>query len=724
MVLGTSGGWISGPSGDGTETDLDEGDTLASTPSVLPPERDNWLRPGPTTNLPTCGPNGIRYVEPEGYELPLDRSLREYYRQWNRPKAVSSPSEETPEPAEQEFNLENVLSLDRVSEVFGLTDEQLAFLEENYMVGTAHPDRDYAYFADAYEYLSEGVHTPLFITSDSVVDALHLVFEDVLINLEETELTEHAVTLSKRMADLSRLQMNALPEEGRYLAESNMVFFAAALRMLDPDAIISADVEEEVDAIIQLVEAAAGTYPIPGFETTPGMLHVEDFTQYKPRGHYTQSEELERYFRALMWYGRITFRGDSLLETQRAVLAALAMYTDAVARDSYFYLTSAIDYLVGPPDDLNFIEYAEAVGASVGRVDADYSQILDEDLMQEFQEYIKDLRPPRIQSGVSPAGQPEYGLRIVGQRMVWDSYVFTQCTFDRLENRFVPTVLDVMSVLGSDEALGREVMEPYPGLEDRLADLRNETEALPDRIFDDTAYWGWLHSLQALHEEAEGDAVPEFMGTDAWDAKQLNAQAGSWTQLTHDTCLYRKQSSCGVTCLPEMSWFVYVEPVPELYARVGRLVDNMVDRLTELDMISDSTMTRLGSFTRLLDTLESAAEDELDGSEPSKEVMRDLRGYDAWLKVLYSEKPKTVVVSDVHTDPNTNTCLQEGVGLRFIVVIAPYGDGHVATVGVVFQHYEFIRSLDEGRLTDEEWSTMLEDGTAPEPAPWAQDFIL
>jgi hypothetical protein len=33
-----------------------------------------------------------------------------------------------------------------------------------------------------------------------------------------------------------------------------------------------------------------------------------DFSQLKPRGHYTQSEELKRYFQAMMWFGRTELR--------------------------------------------------------------------------------------------------------------------------------------------------------------------------------------------------------------------------------------------------------------------------------------------------------------------------------------------------------------------------------------------------------------------------------
>ncbi|MCK5253831.1 MAG: DUF3160 domain-containing protein, partial [Thermoplasmata archaeon] len=271
----------------------------------------------------------------------------------------------------------------------------------------------------------------------------------------------------------------------------------------------------------------------------------------------------------------------------------------------------------------------------------------------------------------------------------------------------------------------REDFETYPELEGRLDELMTEMDALPECTYESTAYWGWLHSLQALHEEVEAEELPPFMETEAWEAKQLNAQAASWTQLTHDTVLYRKQSYSSLSSMPSRSWFVYVEPVPELYSRVNDLVVNMKDRLSGLSLCSEGTAKKIDNFSNLLGRLQRVAEAELEGTEPDEDDTYRLRGYHNYLESLYSERPKTVVVSDVHTDPNTMTCLQEGIGtLKFIVVIVPYEDGYIATVGVVFQHHEFVRSLEEGRLTDEEWKAMLEDGTAPEPAQWAKDFIL
>ncbi|MBP5792523.1 MAG: DUF3160 domain-containing protein, partial [Spirochaetaceae bacterium] len=43
------------------------------------------------------------------------------------------------------------------------------------------------------------------------------------------------------------------------------------------------------------------------FEFSDGVKYTEDYSQYKPRGHYTKNERLKAYFRTMMWFGRINF---------------------------------------------------------------------------------------------------------------------------------------------------------------------------------------------------------------------------------------------------------------------------------------------------------------------------------------------------------------------------------------------------------------------------------
>jgi len=85
-----------------------------------------------------------------------------------------------------------------------------------------------------------------------------------------------------------------------------------------------------------LIEAHAG------FSDSPIFKYKEDYSQYVPRGHYTRSETLKAYFKAMMWYGRMAFllKGsdiygpsgealvsvqDARIQTLQAVLLGLAL---------------------------------------------------------------------------------------------------------------------------------------------------------------------------------------------------------------------------------------------------------------------------------------------------------------------------------------------------------------------------------------------------------------
>ncbi len=622
----------------------------------------------------------------------------------------------------------DVSNLEDVSSYLRMTQDHLAFLLENGLVGSGPPTEDpFALFAEAYEWIEEDCELPVFVTSDLMLDAYHLIFETLLMHIEETMLINEARYMSEALMWASHGQIGQLSEDNKHLAEENVVFFGAALRMLDPSAVVPGFAVGEIEEIVSLAEAAEG------FITPPGFHDREDFTQYKPRSHYTLSEELSRYFRAMMWYGRLTFRGKYDDLTQRAVLASYAIQGDDVASSAHHRMSCVIDFIVGAPDDLTWMEYVAAAEQFLGPMGPDFAPLFDEGKLDALQDYLKDLRPPRILSDVDTTPQEGYpwGLRVFGQRYVPDSYIFQNCVYSKVPSRMLPSAIDVMAVLGSEEAWGREDFEAHaPKLEAQLTSLREEFDQYEQDVWNQTLYWAWLHSLQSLHKDTSGQGFPPFMQTDPWDAKELNTQLASWTQLTHDTLLYRKQSYTEYGGMPGLSDFVYVEPVPELYSRMANMVNCTLAGLGELSLTNADIEWRLHSFEEVLDALERVAVAELEGDDPESEDLEVARhAYEVGMWQLPGEeeprRSKTVVVSDVHTDQNTGQCLEEAVGyVQLIVVVVPTEEGPVACVGGVFQHYEFARPLSAGRLTDEEWTSMLEGGTAPDPAPWAQDFIV
>jgi hypothetical protein len=82
---------------------------------------------------------------------------------------------------------------------------------------------------------------------------------------------------------------------------------------------------------LALIEARAG------FSASPIFGYDEDYSQYVPRGHYTRSETLERYFKAMMWYGRLSMllkggddaiisEEEARIQTLQAALIAGTLY--------------------------------------------------------------------------------------------------------------------------------------------------------------------------------------------------------------------------------------------------------------------------------------------------------------------------------------------------------------------------------------------------------------
>ena len=84
---------------------------------------------------------------------------------------------------------------------------------------------------------------------------------------------------------------------------------------------------------------------------------------------------------------------------------------------------------------------------------------------------------------------------------------------------------------------------------------------------------------------------------------------------------------------------------------------------------------------------------------------------------------KTTIVADVHTDANTNTVLEEGVGhVNMLVVAYKLPDGRILIgAGPVMSQYEFKQPMTD-RLTDEKWREMLE-AKPPERPEWASKYI-
>jgi hypothetical protein len=146
--------------------------------------------------------------------------------------------------------------------------------------------------------------------------------------------------------------------------------------------------------------------------------------------------------------------------------------------------------------------------------------------------------------------------------------------------------------------------------------------------------------------------------------------------------------------------------------------------------------TRLMKYKNLMLALKNIAEKELQNSTPTPEEFALICNFGSTIESIttfpkeYASQFENeaddfmAVIADVHTDPNTNTALEVGVGHPLnIYVIAPVNGVPTLTRGGVFSYHEFTWSLADERLTDEEWQALQSGGNAQLMPVWTESFI-
>lgn len=613
---------------------------------------------------------------------------------------------------------------------------------------------------------------PVFISTDALLHALHMSYSRILQDTEEQVLLP---ALDALLAELH----GAVPSlRDRYADEPGMdpplrdldVYLTVARTLLadraaDP---VFAENAETVNDLLALVAAEdMASYPL--FAETCRLL---DFSQFTPRGHYTQSEALTRYFQAMMWLGRTeiylsapatdTCRPTEADVQRQTILANLIVEAveESAAEAQYGDVESMLQLFVGEPDNVT-LAHLQELRTLADLHDA--ADLVDVDRFRAYQDTLQTKAwslqriPSQILVNNTPLQpnrlQPASAFLLFGQRFVIDSHVTGAVVYDRISyqgaavKRMLPDPLDVLFALGNDAAA--QLLEPeldayHYG--SNLAALRYLVDSYEDTFWQNTLYNGWLHAIRTLSPppEPERAELPAFMQTAAWWQEKMNTQLAAWAQLRHDNLLYAKQSYTGV---PGCSYpYSYVEPIPPFYQALRAFATRAADRFAAVDGPEGLRVDEISAYFEHLagvsDTLATIAQKELDGTPfdaGEKDFLRRViyhrdkacyEGLDGWYARLFYAQPEgagepDLVVADVHTAPADESgtivgwVLHVGTGpINMALVTAEVpGEGPVTFAGPVMSYYEHVSSGFE-RLTDEVWETAY----AAEPS-YRPDFV-
>ena len=650
------------------------------------------------------------------------------------------------------LDLNQVQGLDQVT----LSDAQRALLVQNGFAVAAPVPGQYREFYQIYEQ-NRYETVPLFITTDSVYHVYHLIFDKMLRDLETGYFISDLKSLTTSMLAATTAQYQSLKTTSLGdPALRNAAYFEVADRLLGLSDPAPAEADTMANAELALINAAnTQTFsPIWDRPDLPqDMRLIEDYTQYIPRGHYTLSEDLKMYFKAMMWYGRLTFRQTDDFETRRALLLVQALRSATVSGGAsavslWENIYEPTVFIVGKSDDLGYIEYG-ALSDQVFGKNPDPSEFADPSLFASFQQAAKTLPPPQINSMWVWIEQDKSlvtkGFRFMGQRFTLDEYVFGQViwrivgTMDK--PRGLPKGLDFFAAMGSNEAaslLNGMGENQYANFDSQSAKVKSQVAALGPDSWTQNLYWSWLYSFQPLIAQ-KGSAYPPFMQTQAWARKDLQTALGSWTELKHDTILYAKQVMAEMGGGgPDQIPHGYVEPNPEAYARLLALTQMTEDGLQSRNLLSDLTKGNLENLISQLKFLQDISQRELSGGKITDDEYQQIMYWGGTLEQFTLaaadttgsdsrdlSDQKAALVADVATGTNdlqTLVALEEADGQpTLIYVVLPDSPERIA-IGAVYSYYEFTVP-SSGRLTDQQWQAQVEAGTNPAQPDWTKMFV-
>jgi len=186
--------------------------------------------------------------------------------------------------------------------ISGLTVDQQVFLAQNgFIVINSHEEQ----FKDIRYSVSKKQGQPYFLTTDAVYHALHVSFNDLLESLEKEALRPIMIKLLEtvylQVDGYYQSSLGKSLEEDARLARN---YLAVALKLFSPEYPLPNEVEEMIAAQLDQITAHAGNGEsalIPGL--------IDDYTAYRPVGHYTSSSDLQQYFRGMTWLGRVVGTG-------------------------------------------------------------------------------------------------------------------------------------------------------------------------------------------------------------------------------------------------------------------------------------------------------------------------------------------------------------------------------------------------------------------------------
>lgn len=434
-----------------------------------------------------------------------------------------------------------------------------------------------------------------------------------------------------------------------------------------------------------------------------------DYSQFKPRGRYTQSEEMQRYYVAFRYAGTVNFyvspsKASGVTNARAKQLRQVAFYLsrtiakDAVLLGKYDALQSELTWEYGKPGDLDVKDFSLATHdfsksalkaadwLGYARKQGRLPQIIDQPIdvaKLAHDEKIAEVAlgwrlMPGVQNGSGVAIQtllhPNTGVYSNPCGIIQCVQPWTAGMIEGKRVKAYVSVYEIMAGYGSTQARsyvrrqGEDSFEGYAKAATKVAEILQASTG--------------LSGAQANFMREVFSEVPDAEG------RQLTGMLGFWTWQQSINALYAKQAmspsskSLSFSQSPARKGAVLLGTAG-FYASLGRLA-------------AQQKAPVWGRFSEITGHLAELAK---PGRTLNEEDERYLNELDTALLQLTRGKDQPIVV-DVQTNPLEKHVVEEALGRPEIQELN-------GARGAWFRHYEFKQNMT-ARLSNEEWFAQLE----------------
>jgi len=466
----------------------------------------------------------------------------------------------------------------------------------------------------------------------------------------------------------------------------------------------------------------------------------QDYTQFTPRSHYTNSSLLKTYFMGMKRFMRekLYFRDSN--QTKASLVMINNIKNDELTTFTQLY--DFIQKLIGQDDDVNIKDIQLFIQNKWWTSDKNIIAWVNESIQSE----LKKVRPqkiisthyetPDVQMVTEQEAKDEAaGFVFFGEKFTIDSWIFDRMTAGTAEKEstYKPSVQT--SLIVPDGLINtwfiRELVDlwmqkaknRYGVSETQVAGYNQAKQETQSGIFTHdfsvSTYHQWLDGLWWLLAISDTNR-PYFMQDPLWKYKDLNTFQGNYTELKHDTLLYVKQAYAEMWNWGEDECSISINPpalpVPKWY------IEPNVDLIDMLLTLTEQTKQFFGEdesfieFTKFLTFAKSLAIKETKNEIIDDESYETLRlYYSTLLNILYPKKIIegskndfiSALIADIFTSEKNGPLYIATWRPLLLITNIKDANGSRAVIGPVYSTFEFYGSdnpvvSEKGRYTDDD----------------------